>query len=327
MQTHDKKRSDLPKNQNTQNTRNTQGCNQGYNTVSFLSDFGLADEFVGVVHGVIVNIAPRVRIVDITHGITPHDVRAGGLALARAASYLPAGLVLAVVDPGVGTSRRAVAVEVGDGSSILVGPDNGLLGPAVALVGGAGRAVELTNKQYQLPGRDTLGHTFDGRDVFAPAAAHLCMGVPLQNLGPSIDPAALVPGVLPVSYEDGEDLVAEVLWVDRFGNCQLNLSAEDIARFGSTIQISTAEELCSAECSPAYGAIPKGRVGLVIDSTGLASLAMCGQSAAVKLKLHEGAPVRLRHPTDGQLPNTETSSARKSKAVPVSVSLRADAAV
>ena len=135
-----------------------------YSTISFLSDFGHQDEFVGVVHSVIRSISPDVGIVDVTHGIAPHDVRAGALALARSAQYLCPGVVLAVVDPGVGTDRKAVAVEVGGGISVLVGPDNGLLASAVAMVGGATRAVELKNTDYQLP---RIGSTFDGRDVFA----------------------------------------------------------------------------------------------------------------------------------------------------------------
>src|SRR5690606_19035378 len=113
----------------------------------------------------------------------------------------------------VGTDRRAVAVEVGDGSAILVGPDNGLLAPAVAMVGGATRAVHLDRPQYHLL---APGPTFDGRDVFAPVAAHLCNGVPLEEVGTEIDPATLTPGMLPISRMEGEELVAEVLWVDRY---------------------------------------------------------------------------------------------------------------
>src|SRR3954447_1392346 len=157
----------------------------GYDTISFLSDYGTDDEFVGVVKSVIRQLAPAVAVIDVTHGIAPHDVRGGALTLARSAQYLAPGVVLAVVDPGVGTERRAVAVEVGDGISVLIGPDNGLLAPAVAMVGGATRAVELTNPDYQQP---APGPTFDGRDVFAPAAAHLCNGVPLSEFGPEIDP-------------------------------------------------------------------------------------------------------------------------------------------
>lgn len=269
---------------------------RGYDTISFLSDYGHADEFVGVVHSVIASIAPQVRVVDVTHGIAPCDVRAGGLALARAAQYLLPGVVLAVVDPGVGTDRRPVAVEVGDGASVLVGPDNGLLAPAVALVGGASRAVELANPDYRLGGWAGLGSTFDGRDVFAPAAAHLCCGVPLSELGPSVDPATLTPGMLPVSHFDGGDLVAEVLWVDRFGNCQLNVApaeVDELAGSDAPLQVAAGGDLRTAETARAYTEVQPGRVGLVTDSTGLVSLALPRRSAAEELGLHEGAEVRL----------------------------------
>ncbi len=268
----------------------------GYDTISFLSDYGHNDEFVGVVHSVIASIAPHVRVVDVTHGIAPCDVRAGGLALARAAQYLLPGVVLAVVDPGVGTDRRPVAVEVGDGASVLVGPDNGLLAPAVALVGGTSRAVELANPDYRLDAQPELGRTFDGRDVFAPAAAHLCCGVPLSALGPAINPATLTPGMLPVSHRDGDDLVAEVLWIDRFGNCQLNLDPgdlEELAPAGAPLQIAAGDDLRTAERVGAYAEVSAGRVGLITDSSGLVSLAVPRRSAADDLGLHEGAEVRL----------------------------------
>ena len=261
-----------------------------YETISFLSDFGHADEFVGVVHSVIRSIAPAVTVVDVTHGITPHDVRAGGLALARAANYLSPGVVVAVVDPGVGTARRPVALEVGDGQSVLVGPDNGLLAPAVGLVGGTTRAVELTAEAYRLP---SLGSTFDGRDVFAPAAAHLCLGVPITELGPEIEPATLLPGVLPVSgWEDGA-LSAEVLWIDSFGNCQLNVDPAEIDAFGPELTVRIDDDVRVATRATAYDEIPTGRIGLVIDSSGLLSLAVARSSAATELDLTEGAGVTL----------------------------------
>ncbi|MCZ7527646.1 MAG: SAM-dependent chlorinase/fluorinase [Acidimicrobiia bacterium] len=165
----------------------------GHRFVSFLSDYGLADEFVGVCKGVVLDLAPDARIVDLTHDIAPHDVRGGALTLVRAAPYLPSGVLLAVVDPGVGTDRRALAVEVEHG--VLVGPDNGLLAPAVALMGGPVRVVALTNPDYQLV---APGPTFAGRDVFAPAAGHLAAGVPIGELGEEVDPASLVPGLLPL---------------------------------------------------------------------------------------------------------------------------------
>ena len=178
-----------------------------FETVTFLSDYGTTDEFVGVVHSVIRQIAPEVRVIDLNHHVPAHDVRAGGLTLARSAQYLAPGVVLAVVDPGVGTTRKAIAVEVGDGQSILVGPDNGLLAPAVAMVGGATRAVELIDEAYRFP---APGPTFAGRDVFAPAAAHLCNGVELTELGPEIDPFALTPAMIPITREENGELLAEV---------------------------------------------------------------------------------------------------------------------
>ena len=268
-----------------------------YGTVSFLSDFGLDDGFVGIVHSVIASIAPEVRVIDITHGIAAHDVRAGGLALARAVQYLNPGVVLAVVDPGVGTDRRAVAVEVGEGASVLVGPDNGLLAPAAALVGGAGRAVELTSPDHRL---SAVGATFAGRDVFAPAAAHLCRGVPLADLGPEIDPVSLVPGVLPVSRSGPDGVEAEVLWVDRYGNCQLNLGPDDLDGLGPALQIVIDGEVRAAETAVAYDAIAPGRFGLVVDSCGLMSVAAPRRSAAVELGIAEGATVQIRTPRDGE---------------------------
>lgn len=262
-----------------------------FDTVSFLSDFGHTDEFVGVVHSVIRSIAPHVTVVDVTHGIDAFDTRAGGLALARAANFLCPGVVIAVVDPGVGTARRPIAIEVGDGASYLVGPDNGLLAPAVGLVGGATRAVELSTPEYRLTPMG--GSTFDGRDVFAPAAAHLCNGVALTDLGPEVDPAGLMPGILPVSHLEEGVLIAEVLWVDRFGNCQLNVDPADIADFGDPVSLVVAGEPRVAICAESYDAVPTGRVGLIVDSTGLVSLAVARSSASAELGVREGDEVRI----------------------------------
>src|SRR4051812_18310249 len=209
-----------------------------YDTITFLSDYGLADEFVGVVKSVIRSIAPDVAVIDLTHDIEPHDVRGGGLALARSAQYLVPGVVLAVVDPGVGTPRRAIAVEVGEGQSVLIGPDNGLLAPAVAMVGGADRAVVLDNTDYHLP---APGPTFAGRDVFAPAAAHMCAGVDLAELGNEVDPVSLMPGLMPITREEDGGIVAEVLWVDRFGNAQLNVDPGEIDSWGDRVALRFAE--------------------------------------------------------------------------------------
>lgn len=180
-----------------------------YDTVSLITDFGTIDESAGVVRSVLRSIAPHMAVVDITHGVPAFDVRAGSLTLLRAAQYLAAGVVVGGVDPGGGTARRLIAVEVGGGQSVLVGPDNGLLAPAVSLCGGAGRVVELTNLEYQLPAAG--GPTFAARDILAPAAAHLGNGVDLAEFGPEVDPFSLLPGVVPLTQVADGILKAEVL--------------------------------------------------------------------------------------------------------------------
>ena len=262
-----------------------------HDTISFLSDYGLDDEFVGVVRSVIRSLAPHVTVVDVTHGVPPHDVRAGSLALVRSVQYLAPGVVLAVVDPGVGTDRRAVAVEVGEGEAVFVGPDNGVMAAAVAMVGGSSRAVELTNEAYQLA---APGPTFAGRDVFAPAAAHLCNGVDLAELGEPVDPVSLRPGILPLSRQEDDKLVGEVLWVDRFGNVQLNVGPDEIDALGERVTIRWgADQARTARRAPTYGALKTGEVGLVVDSYGLLSVALDRRSAADELRLRPGDAVTL----------------------------------
>jgi S-adenosyl-L-methionine hydrolase (adenosine-forming) len=272
-----------------------------FDTVTFLSDFGTGDEFVGVVHSVIRSIAPHVTVIDLTHDIPPYDVRAGSLTLGRAAQYLCPGVALAVVDPGVGTERRAVAVEVGGGESYLVGPDNGLLASAVAMSGGASAAVELTNPRYQL---EAPGATFAGRDVFAPAAAHLCLGAELHGLGAPIDPLSLLPGLLPLPREQDGALVVEVLWVDRFGNCQLNVDPEEIDHLGPRVQLRWGDDVRTADRATTYQGIAPGQVGLVLDSYGMLSICLGKRSAAAELHLAVGTEVTLAAPGDDDGPSS-----------------------
>lgn len=261
-----------------------------FDTVSFLSDFGTVDEFVGVVKGVIRDIARHVTVIDITHEILPFDVRAGSLALARAIQYLPSGVVLAVVDPGVGTERRAVAIEVAGGEGVLVGPDNGLLPAAASFAGGAERAVVLDATAYHLP---SPGATFAARDVFAPVAAHVCNGVPLTDLGTEIDPALLRPGLVPLPrYEDGV-IVAEVLWVDRFGNAQLNVGPAEIEPWGDRVRLRAGESTRTGKVCQNYAGIGAGALGLVVDSYGLLSICLDRHSAADELHLAAGDGVEL----------------------------------
>lgn len=261
-----------------------------FDTISFLTDYGTADEFVGVVHSVIRQLAPEVRVIDINHQVPAHDVRAGGLTLARSAQYLAPGVVLAVVDPGVATTRRAIAVEVGGGSSYLVGPDNGLLAPAVSMVGGATRAVSLENLDYQLP---APGPTFAGRDIFGPAAAHLCNGVDLLDLGPEIDVNGLMPGMIPITRVEDGAVVAEVLWTDGFGNLQLNVDPAEIEAFGERVELRFDGKIRTGVRHGTYAEVPTGEIGLVIDSYGLVSIAANRTSAAEELRIGTGDEVVL----------------------------------
>ena len=265
-----------------------------YDTVSFLSDYGLRDEFVGIVKGVIADIAPHARVIDLTHEVPPFDVRAGSLALARCISYVPSGVVLAVVDPGVGTARRGIAVSVGGGRGVLIGPDNGLLSMGTALAGGADAAVVLNNPKYQL---EAPGATFAGRDIFAPAAAHLCNGVALGELGDAIDPNLLLPGVVPLPRTEGDTVVAEVTWVDRYGNCQLNVGPDEVALLGSTISVGltspTGER--STRSAPVVRTFADigGGIGLVVDSFGMLAICVDRGSAAAELSVAPGDAVTL----------------------------------
>ena len=267
---------------------------QRYDTISFLSDYGLRDEFVGIVKCVIAEIAPHARVIDLTHDIAPFDVRAGSLAIARCISYVPSGIVLAVVDPGVGTSRRAVAVSVGNGRGVLIGPDNGLLSMGTALAGGADAAVVLNNPEYQL---GAPGATFAGRDIFAPAAAHLCNGVPFGELGEAIDANLLLPGVVPLSRTEADGIVAEITWVDRYGNCQLNVGPEEVAMLGKKLSVTfttvAGERVTrSAAVVDNFSAIGGG-IGLVIDSFGMLAICVDRGSAADELAITVGDAVTL----------------------------------
>lgn len=288
-----------------------------FDTISFLSDYGTADEFVGVVKSVIRSISPETTVIDITHEVPPYDTKAGSLTLARSAQYLCPGVVLAVVDPGVGSERRGVVIEVGDGESYLIGPDNGLLAPAVGMVGGATAAVELDNLEYQLP---APGTTFAGRDIFAPAAAHLCAGVPLAELGTPLDPATLLPGVLSLPREEEGELLGEIFWVDRYGNCQLNVDPELIDGWGDRVQVRWEQPqpgLRAATRAANFAAVGKGQLGLVVDSYGLLAVVVGEGNAADRLGLSPGDEVILA-PLSGE-DDGEGSSASTGAVSPVTL--------
>lgn len=260
--------------------------------IAFLSDFGIEDEFVGVVHAVLDRHAPGVRVIDVTHGIRPHDVRGGSLTLWRAAPWLSPGVILAVVDPGVGTERRAVALEVARAGTALVGPDNGLLLPAALRLGPITAAVELRPPPDPPVAWPVGGATFAGRDLFAPAAARLAAGVPLSHLGPGIDPGGLHGEAAPEPAVAGGEVDTEVLWIDRFGNAQLNAVPHHLD--GPSVRVTVAgRPPFTARVVSSYGAIAPDQVALVVDSYGLLSICADRASASRLLDLRDGQMVRL----------------------------------
>jgi len=262
--------------------------------VTFLSDFGLQDDFVGTCHGVIKSIAPDVEIIDITHGISPQHVLQGALVLANTTPYMPVGVHLAVVDPGVGSSRRALALQSGDGR-LFVGPDNGLLVPAAERLGGITVAHELTNADYAL---DSVSRTFHGRDLFAPAAAHLALGVEPSELGPPLSPEALVQLDLPDPEIQPDGIEANVLYVDRFGNMQLNLTREHLERLGiepgTKVELELGSERYYAIAARTYADARAGEIILYQDAYDNIAIAISAGSAAETFFAHPGVDVRIR---------------------------------
>jgi S-adenosylmethionine hydrolase len=251
---------------------------------------------VGLCHAVIAGIAPDARVVDLVHTLPAHRPSAGAALLADSIPYLPANAVLvAVVDPGVGTDRRGVAVETASGL-ILVGPDNGLLSLAWDVAGGCSRAVEITSPSVV---RASASSTFHGRDVFAPAAAHLALERPFEDLGPSIDPATLVRADVPVSEVGLGLLRTEVLGIDRFGNVRLWAQGEDLSRAGlnGRVELRSAalREAAPAQVVSTFAEVPDGvAAGVLVDSGGRIAVVRFGESAAEHLGLAVGDPVELR---------------------------------
>jgi S-adenosylmethionine hydrolase len=262
--------------------------------ISFLSDFGLDDEFVGVVHGVVARINPDVRVIDITHGVPRGDVRSGALALLRAVQYMPNGVVLAVVDPGVGTPRRALAVRTEWG--YFVGPDNGLLAPAVAMVGGADLLVSIEDPRFRIPAE---GATFHGRDVFAPAAAVLAAGeAEITDLGPEVTPDSVTPLMLPLVEREVGAVRGEVLWIDHFGNAQTNITPADLQSIGAQpgddliMRIGAIEHPLTWVA--AYGDVDEGEGLVHVDSYGQIAVAVRGGRSDESYPLEDHIAVTLR---------------------------------
>ncbi|GAA4924616.1 hypothetical protein LX16_0056 [Stackebrandtia albiflava] len=256
-----------------------------YPIVSLTTDYGLADGFVAACHGVIAQWAPDTRVIDVSHLVPPGDIRRGALVLAQTVPFLPRGVHMAVVDPGVGTTRFPVAIEAGFG--ILVGPDNGLLMWAAEALGGVQRAVTLTDTRFH---RHPVSHTFHGRDIFAPAAAVLSSGVAPADLGEPVKPNDLVRLPDPkVTVTDGE-IVAEVMSVDRFGNLQLAADGRTLDGFGEGFEIAGR----SAVRGDMFAAADPGAVVVLVDSAGKVAIAVNGGSAAEELEARAGDVLSLR---------------------------------
>lgn len=261
--------------------------------ITFLSDFGLQDDFVGTCHGVIKRIAPEAHIIDVTHGIPPQQVLQGALVLANTLPYMPKGVHLAVVDPGVGGQRRALALRDGEGR-FYVGPDNGLLLPAAERLGGIAAAHELANPDYAL---QPVSRTFHGRDMFAPAAAHLARGVELAELGPPVALEALARLDIPVSEVDDSLARASVLYVDRYGNMQLNLAREDMERIdvapGTRVELECRGERYYAIAARTFADARPGDIILYEDSYQNIAIAINGGNAAEMLAARAGDRVEV----------------------------------
>ncbi len=270
--------------------------------ITLLTDFGLEDAFVGVCHAVIARICPEAKVIDLTHGIPPQDVRAGALTLVRTLPFLPVGVHVAVVDPGVGSARRAVAVRSGDRRT-FVGPDNGLLWPALEAAGYAREAVEISRSQVRL---EPVSATFHGRDIFSPVAAHLARGHALAELGEPLDPVTLTRLELPAARIEGRALEATVMLIDRFGNLQLNCRSEEAERIGlrpgdglqvevSEVSHRTGKAAHRARFVLAFAAADAGELIAYIDSSGWLALAVNRGSAAERLVVSAGDELRLQH--------------------------------
>ncbi len=261
--------------------------------ITFLTDFGLGDDFVGTCHGVIKRIAPDCEIIDITHGIPPQQVLQGALVLRNTIEYMPAGVHLAVIDPGVGSSRRPVVLEDGDGR-LYVGPDNGLLIPAAERAGIAA-VHEIANPAYAL---EPVSRTFHGRDLFAPAAAHLALGVSANDLGPPLALDVLARLDLPEPHVDRSGLHATVLYVDQFGNMQLNLTREHLDSAdvvpGTRLELDVGGARYLATATRTFADARPGEIVLYEDSYRNIAVAINRGSAAQMFAVGAGQPVELR---------------------------------
>lgn len=259
--------------------------------VTFLSDYGLEDEFVGVCRGVIKSFAPEVEILDISHGIPPQDISAGAAVLAQAVPYMPPAVHLAVVDPGVGTDRRAIVLST-EAGPVLLGPDNGLLWPAATVLGGPNEAFAIENKDLFLSGPS---RTFHGRDIFAPVAARLAAGMPFSEVGPRISLDQVVPLETPRARIDDDHIHSRVAQIDHFGNLQLNTTTGDLEGIGvlpgDAVEVRIGGRTQQALYGQAFSDVPHGRLVLIEDSHRWIGLAVNRGNARDKLEARRGDAV------------------------------------
>lgn len=268
-----------------------------YKHITFLTDFGVQDDYAGVCRGVMKRIAPDAQILDLTHGIGPLAITEGALMLARAVPYVPEGVHLAVIDPGVGGSRRAIAIRAHDGR-VYVGPDNGLLTLAVPR-DQVEAARHLTNPRYHL---QHVSRTFHARDVFAPVAAHLAAGAEFDDLGDEIDPDTLVCIELPEPSVSSSGVRATVLVVDRFGNLQLNVTREHIETFGvepgDRVELRFELDPYYAVVAETYSQAKRGELMVYEDSYGAFAIAISGGNASQLTGAGPGDDVRISRAYD-----------------------------
>ena len=264
----------------------------GYDWITFTSDYGLEDNFVGVCHGVMARVAPEARVLDVSHAVGAQDVRQGALVLAQAVPYLPRAVHLAVVDPGVGTGRGMVAVEAG--GQVLVGPDNGLLVWAAEALGGVGRVVALQDPAYRL---EPVSRTFHGRDVFAPAAAHVAAGVDPGKLGPELDPGGLVRLEREAARVEEGRALAGVVAVDHFGNLALGLGRQELERAGvgtgDAVEVRAGGRAHRAVVAETFASVAPGELVVHEDSFGSLAVAVNQGRAADRLGAGAGDQVEI----------------------------------
>ena len=264
--------------------------------IVFLSDYGLDDEFVGVCHGVIARVSPGTSVIDLSHSVPPYDVARGAILLRDSLPFVPNdGIFLAVVDPGVGTSRRPIAVRAGV-TRMLVGPDNGLLSLACEALGGSTEAVVISSPDVVLA---RTSDTFQGRDVFAPAAAHLSSGKRLEELGPAIDDlASLVHVTIPDPEVSAGRIESVVLAIDRYGNIGLNIQSDDLARSGISSSPDASLEVGGRSLPlkfvRTFAEAGEREYAAVVDSSGRVAIVLNRDSAARHLTVGVGDVVVLR---------------------------------